>query len=297
MCTDISRLNRMLQAANEKGVYAGTIRLIKKHLDTGRYYDKDSEPRVTRSPTRDATAAYTTHVDESGTLLEGMVQAFKSMRIWGSSESGQEREDRFAEGDEVLFDSGANCCVTHCKDDFKGSLILTQGPRQVEGIGKALHIEGSGQVNWTFEANDGSLRTLKLPAYYMPGANGRVASLQVILRAIADERISMNTNSLTLAGYGNVPSLTVPYHPKTHLPVASLRDPLQTDAIVMQAARRRSRSSGPQLPTAPHQSVTSSTNINLSEAEKELLRWHQRLGHRLLQACSMVDATGFPEYI
>ena len=46
---------------------------------------------------------------------------------------------------------------------------LSQVGQQVEGIGKALQIEGVGHVRWTFKADDGSHRTLRLPAYYVPG--------------------------------------------------------------------------------------------------------------------------------
>jgi hypothetical protein len=46
----------------------------------------------------------------------------------------------------VLFDSGANCCITPCKDDFVGHYSeLTDGPI-VDGIGKGLKITGRWKV-------------------------------------------------------------------------------------------------------------------------------------------------------
>ena len=69
---------------------------------------------------------------------------------------------------------------------------------------------------------------------------------------------------------------TEPTNPAASLLVGKID---HSEAYVMKAERPRSRSSGPQLPTRPQQCVTSPTNVNLSEPEKELLRWHQRLGH------------------
>ena len=92
----------------------------------------------------------------------------------------------------------------------------------------------------------------------------------------------MTKESLQLVGYDDAPSLTVKYHSRNRLPMATLvgRGTQSTkQPVVMSASRPRSWTSGPQLPTTPQHCVTSPTNVNLSEPEKELLRWHQRLGH------------------
>jgi hypothetical protein len=77
----------------------------------------------------------------------------------------------------VLFDSGANCCVTHRRDDFVGEYTkLTHGPI-VDGIGKGLKIVGQGNVAWTFMDEDNMYRTLKLPCYYVPSSQTWIASI------------------------------------------------------------------------------------------------------------------------
>ena len=83
--------------------------------------------------------------------------------------------------DQVLFDSGANCCVTNQREDFVGEYKRTSGNQTVDGIGKCLKIEGTGHVAWTFVADNGQYRTLKLPCLYVPTMNGRIASMQEIL--------------------------------------------------------------------------------------------------------------------
>ena len=92
----------------------------------------------------------------------------------------------------------------------------------------------------------------------------------------------MTKESLQLVGYDGAPSLTVKYHSRNRLPMATLvtrGSRSMEQPVVMSASRPRARASGPQLPTRPQHCVTSPTNVNLSEPEKELLRWHQRLGH------------------
>ena len=111
--------------------------------------------------------------------------------------------------DTVLFDSGANCCVTNAKSDFTEDFSTEVTNRVVDGIGKGLKIEGSGTVAWTFVADNGMYRTLRLPCYYIPTANTQIALLQRILEAYPKETFSMNQDSLTLSGHNNVPPVTL----------------------------------------------------------------------------------------
>ena len=66
--------------------------------------------------------------------------------------------ERLLKKGEVLFDSGANCCITFDRTDF--TTFEPGGPAQVDGLGKGLRIEGTGTIKWTFLADDGTYRTL-----------------------------------------------------------------------------------------------------------------------------------------
>ena len=79
--------------------------------------------------------------------------------------------------EQVLFDSGANVCITNNKEDFVGELHSVKG-ESVDGIGKTLTIEGKEKIAWTFEAINGTYRTIIVPGFYIPTANARVASLR-----------------------------------------------------------------------------------------------------------------------
>ena len=92
----------------------------------------------------------------------------------------------------VLFDSGANCCITNRMDDFAGDYDDNITDKVIDGIGKGLKVEGAGTVAWTFEANNGLYRTLRLPCYYVPSTNTRIASLQRVLEAYPNEQFTMD---------------------------------------------------------------------------------------------------------
>ena len=98
--------------------------------------------------------------------------------------------------DTVLFDSGANCCIMNSKSNFTGNISDSHANRIVDGIGKGLKVEGSGTVAWTFKADGGMYRTLRLPCFYVPGSNTRIASLQCILEAYPKETFTMNARQV-----------------------------------------------------------------------------------------------------
>ena len=178
--------------------------------------------------------------------------------------------------DKVLFDSGANCCITNNSEDFIGE-IETYVPNNniIDGIGKGLKVEGVGTVSWTFQSACGHYRTLELQCYYVPSTNQRIASLQCILDNNPKENFSLDSNALVLSGYDEVPSLTIPLCPDTNLPVAALAEA----PLVVSKRAKRGTEPHEQLPTTVQPSLTAASNLILTDPEKELLRWHHRLGH------------------
>ena len=121
----------------------------------------------------------------------------------------------------ILFDSGANVCVTNDIADFNEHYDESSSKHgQIDGIGKGLKILGKGTLSWTFIADNEMYRTLKLPGYYVPTSMVRIASLQVTLRQYPKETVSMTTCELRLNGFENQPSITVPFEIRSNLPVA-----------------------------------------------------------------------------
>ena len=203
---------------------------------------------------------------------------------------------------QVLFDSGANCCITSYPSDFVGPWQqFDKGPK-IDGIGQSLMAKGSGHVAWTFTASNGMLRTLKLPCLYVPDYDGRIASIKRILHEYPNEDVKITKDKLILSGdkKNNQPSINVPFCHKTQLPMASgvssmdSNQPNQFDNnqdeewhLVgpksyrgsQRAKRSVSKNKNPLAKIPGSTSVTEPSNYNLTGAEKELLKWHYRLGH------------------
>ena len=166
---------------------------------------------------------------------------------------------------QVLFDSGANCCITNQIEDFRGTLKTSDTTRIVDGIGKGLNIDGHGTAFWTFTADNGKPRTIKVPCLYVPSSSTRIASIQVVLRAYPKEQVSITNSGLKLSAHKSVSSLTVPLHSAANLPMGTTLPQPEVNAA---------------LDVHSHSpSLTRDANLNLSDPEKEMLRWHCRLGH------------------
>ncbi len=199
-----------------------------------------------------------------GTFVQcAMLQLINLSAISSTQPKPQENND-------VLFDSGANCCVSNQKEDFVGEFHPLNGNQLVDGLGKGLKIEGKGNVAWTFKSDDGMYRTIKVPCYYVPTSCTRIASTQEVLKANPKEVITMTDTGMTLSGWDTTPSLTIPYSVSSNLPTAATHPRPQVN---------KGSSKDPVPKFDKHPSLTVASNINLSEPEKELLRWHQRLGH------------------
>ena len=178
----------------------------------------------------------------------------------------------------VLFDSGANCCITHDRSDFVGVYIkLTEGPI-VDGIGKGLAIDGKGTVAWTFKDTNGMYRTLKVPCYHVPSSQTRIASIGCILKSYPEESVTITEHALTLSGnkVTGEGQIRIPMCEKTQLPMARAYPEGLTPSANATTVRNTSSPMGTLPGTV---SLTEGANFNLADSEKELLKWHYRLGH------------------
>ena len=169
---------------------------------------------------------------------------------------------------QVVWDSGASICVSPDKKDFI-TYNTTSDVKVVKGVGgNPSSVAGQGEVEWSVYDTTGSLRKLKLKAYHIPTSKTRLISTSSLLNSYKGEYITINGNSLRLSGIEGDPTRTevvVFNNPLTHLPTSTAFTPGDTGLP------------GQALYTA--MTTVSENNHNLSEAQKELLRWHQRLGH------------------
>jgi len=162
-----------------------------------------------------------------------------------------------------IWDTGATRPVSGYTGDFIGPMIIPSTPLLLGGIASGMVVEGLGTVKWSFYSDNGTLLTLHLKAFYVPTCKQRLLSPQKIFCPTENFRdafvISSAHAQLLL---DDSPIITVPYDSMNGIPTS-------------QAILLRHGPSSPQVNLC----VTEEVNQNLTEAQKEYLRWHFRLGH------------------
>jgi len=179
----------------------------------------------------------------------------------------------------VIWDTGASRSVSPSKDDFKGA-IRPSATRSLTGLANGLEVCGEGEVKWTIMADNGLPFTLEHTAYYVPGSPCRLMSCQTfteytyslyghayefVMRTYDPKSKSMQLRPSTEQEFFgrqlDLPTITCVLDERTNLPIS----------VASSASRKPS--------AHVNMCVTEEHNQNLSHAQKELLRWHFRLGH------------------
>ncbi|KAI2514061.1 hypothetical protein MHU86_445 [Fragilaria crotonensis] len=167
----------------------------------------------------------------------------------------------------IIWDSGASISITPDISDFEGPVTspgtitqLKASPRAPDQRPRRSHL-GCPRSAW-------KPSTLKVPAFHVPNIKVRLLSTSSLLQTYPDETITIEPNRLTLSGVPNDVNrgpVTANVNPQNNLPTSeayNATDPFKAaDALVS-------------IVNTVHE-----RNLNLNEAEKELLRWHYRLGH------------------
>jgi hypothetical protein len=169
---------------------------------------------------------------------------------------------------DVIWDSGASISITHNKEDFDGPINPPGMITKLKGIAKGLRIEGRCHVIWAMNDANGYLRKVRVRALYVPKCKVRLLSTTSLLQEYTDEKIEVEAHQMTLSGkVGDATrgSVTARVNPSNNLPTSL-------------AYRYKDVPIGAHALNAIINEVSES-NINLDETQKELLRFHQRLGH------------------
>ena len=143
-----------------------------------------------------------------------------------------------------------------------------------------VEIVGKGEVSWTVEDTNGMLRTLKIPCLYVPSVPQRLLSTSSLLTTYPNEHISITNGKLILQGSNDTKCGPVQAYinPENNLPTSDMFD---HDFGYKQIDDLEALTS-----------VVSKENYNLTEPEKELLRWHQRLAHLDFNKVKFLFRTG-----
>ncbi len=176
----------------------------------------------------------------------------------------------------VIWDSGASVTI---KDFVKGTLTHSK-VSSVNGIGSGLDIQGEGLIEWVIQDDHGNLRTIRVKAYYAPGSKIRLLSTTDFLKHYRGENLLVEAHQMVLSGVAGDPErgpITIRIHPHSNLPMS----------IAYRNVERHIPSVLLNTISTVHES-----NLNLSEPQKELLRWHYCLGHVDIRRVQFVMKTG-----
>jgi len=181
----------------------------------------------------------------------------------------------------VIWDSGASISISNDKQDFVGPLTSPGMITQLKGIAKGLRIEGQGHVIWVMHDANGYLRKVRVPAFYVPKCRVKLLSTTSLLQEYTNETIKADAHQMTLSGIPNDferGAITARVNPSNNLPT-SIAYNYHDVPIAAEA-----------LNTVINE--VSAHNGNLNEQEKEILKWHHRLGHIGFRKVQFLMRTG-----
>ena len=132
---------------------------------------------------------------------------------------------------------------------------------------------------WTFRATNGMMRTLKVKGVHIPTAPHCLVSTTRVLQKYPTESFHIGVNSMTLSGDDDNPPVAIRICPTDLLPCGyTVPDPHdEKNRGMANVASQDEVGNNKMHPRSPNLLVAS--NINLTEPERELLRWHYKLAH------------------
>jgi GAG-pre-integrase domain len=167
----------------------------------------------------------------------------------------------------IVWDTGASVSLTYDSKDFVGEITTPPDNMQIKGITENAKVEGVGLVEWEIPTANGGTRLIKIRALYVPTARQRLLSISDLLKHSPGETLTVNEEMAILSG-------------------------IEGDATRGRIEAKVQDNNVPMTYAKALMCTTSPKNKNLTEPEKELNRWHNRLGHVSYQKIQYVLATG-----
>jgi hypothetical protein len=148
----------------------------------------------------------------------------------------------------IMFDTGGSMSITPLQQDYIGDLEPSP-TESLHGLKGKVKVAGAGRVIWTIFDLHGITRTIKPRAYFIPDGNIQLFILQSYLQENKKGPGKITADGIDLETSDGT-KLTFPLAiQRVSLPVCSIKK----------------------------------VNQNITAAQKELLKWHWRLGHANFQ--------------
>jgi hypothetical protein len=177
----------------------------------------------------------------------------------------------------IVIDSGASFSVSPTISDFVGAIRPCR-TTHLNGLKGKINVVGEGDVEWTVQDIFGTTRKLRSTAYYIPNASVRLFSPQTYFQKLSAGSFKMDHKGTNLTLKDGT-TLAFPYNAVSTLPLMLTTQYFKRSAnfVGLSYADTQQLANTNQMHT--FMSVANETNQNLNISQKELLFWHQRLGH------------------
>ena len=107
----------------------------------------------------------------------------------------------------IIWDSGASISITNDNTDFHGTLKPCPYKHlKVKGVAQAIKVHGQGTVLWSVLDEAGMLRTLRVPALYIPDAKVKLLSVNSLGDVYPEETVTFHPQGATMAGVPGDPN-------------------------------------------------------------------------------------------
>ena len=162
----------------------------------------------------------------------------------------------------IIFDTGASLNLTSERKDF---IDYQPIEGHIDGINSTAGVEGIGTVRWKIKDDNGKVHYIKCQAKHVPSAKVRLFSPQVYLRGKKQGYFLVNGEHGVFA-FPEGGQLTFTFNEHYRLPVGQGLTvvPKELNDYCTDIAMN---------------GVLHEDNINLTNPQKELLRWHFKLIH------------------
>jgi len=168
----------------------------------------------------------------------------------------------------IVIDSGTSKSITPVSSDFIGKISTMDTP--IQGLLETTKIKGIGKVKWCICDSKWTSTSIETTAYFIPQADIRLFSPQAYFNENKSGSFVMDSTGRVLT-LPNQLSLYFDYHKGNNLRMATSvpSDMVAAVCMAFDAFTSQDVSS----------SLVEEHNQNLSQAQKELLQWHWKLGH------------------
>jgi hypothetical protein len=229
--------------------------LVASHLDKAVLGRQSSDLRKVEDVSIDLRTGTKSSYVEKSVLVGAVESVFNSLGQMGVTP--------------LIVDSGASCCVTPRREDFISYSESSVRIKDLSGVNK---VAGEGLIEWTVVDKHGKPCTITIKGYHVPKASVRLISPQCLCQAFKGTKGIQDHEIYVIKLIGGA-VLEAPYG-AANLPILKLSDPDNPECRWLKCFSFRNTS-----PTLWSDNVMAAKNQNLTAAQKELLRWHQRLSH------------------